>query len=435
MTSKVYLAFILIFIAVKSEAAFLCSQALLPIRLISRAEEKAAINDIAQLSMELDLAKINGIDSPVIASMRANFPFKMAELTSKLSGKYSEAQIKELVSAKVRELQNRSKLESQEEANRRAQQITAMKINFKRTGEIPLDDVRSGFKGSLFEYIPSIDSFLFQNASKKELVLMNAQSKERRVLQEGSGTAVFLPKRNEILAIDTNGTLLRYDLTTGVVHPGVDIRKKGVWGKVAVSPNEDRIIVKNESDATAYVFDPQGKWTGAYDVKTIRNNESIDYEFLSQDEALTSNGRLRLLNFVARTSVQLNAIGLNTSGNGFSVHDLTISPDRKLLYWAGDQHETKGVVALEDIRNFEKASILLPKETGNVIFGKKEDEVYLDFKTSRGLYKFPDLTAAEQLLPLDPNADLTVWGDAPVFGTSEKMFIRHSNIIEIWERE
>lgn len=435
--SKFYLALIIVLIAVKSEAVLLCSQVLLPTRQISLAESDAAINDVAKLTMELDLARINGIDNPVIASMRTNFPAKMAELNSKLIGVYSEAQIKKLVAAKVRELQNNDRIEAQRETSERKREQEQGYGFLKMQDQIALDDVR----GHYLEYLPTVDSVMFRTARKEELIKMDLKSRAKKVLQKENAASVFLPNRNEIIAIDREGKILRYDLNTGKKHQVIKTKLKDLRYKIAVSPNEDRIIVRNEYQVVVIFLDRiQNGIAEIKQATVIPRNEDVDYEFVSQNEILLADGRLTLLDLNTMQSTRVN-----TAGTGFRVHMLTISPDRKLLYWKGDQNEPRGIIPLADFRNFEKASKVLPTNAAAVKFGNTENEFYMDLQVTRGLYKYPEVETAIQFLPRDLSWDQHGYGELPAFGNSEKMFTRQTfidgfnrregTILEIWERE
>jgi hypothetical protein len=331
------------FVAASSAgAAPLCSAVLL--NAFSEGQISATILNIADLKMQMDLSQAHGKrdKDPATKLLAKDYHAKYRDLIKQLSGRYSESELKVMISKKIHELQSRSQKSEQDERKTRAKQsevITKPHVPhyvFEKRITPPgaLNPV-SFSAAKNFHYIEKWNVFLVE--VNNEIVLFDPVAGEMYEIGLVKTDHVKVSDdQSKIYLLEKDGSVSTFDLSTRTLQKIAQNDDMAQSESMDVDPS-GQFMVANPLSGDAHVFELA---TGNVQIYKHLNsnigNWNRDSTFLDADRLISN--KLGTLSVFNRS--------LNKGEDFTGVSKFILSKDRKQVlidfadhlafYWTTD---------------------------------------------------------------------------------------------------
>jgi hypothetical protein len=410
-------------------AGLLCSSVLLNEKTLSSVSETSQlIRELAQLKINSDLLLAKGrILSPAEGVMRSQYTVKLKAIIKQLQGVMSEAELRSLIAKEISEIQKSKK--SQEENK----PVVKLAPRRQMTKQIPLP--YRTVKG-LLEYIPETDSVLLKDVDTGALSVFNIESQTSQFIQKDNRVAIPLRDEGVVLAINSEGAFLRYDLKNNKVISESNNNLSEMHSDFALSPSGKKMIIMNDFKQTVFLIDTatgRGEFVKGLNDGPDRSVQSV--VFINENEILLSMYHEKGLSRIDLTT------GKETNVSSPDIMSLKTSPDHSLLVWSSA--ESLGIIKMSSLNKISEESILIDHHAMLTKFTDQGDQLFVRFKDQNELgriYKLNEyITPAFTFLKTDDgqtNASVPSFDSkgGRIFIVTEALGTKN-DFLEIWEEK
>jgi hypothetical protein len=380
-------------------ATTLCRQSLLLPRVVSAAEVNAAIDNLAELRMTLDIEKSQGSKTAVRQPLEKEFKNKLRELAEHLH--VDVEFLRERLRLRISELQNlgKPKQEKELEKEKRTKEVETVNRPIFELKEtiIDLDPAFAGERTPIWiEKVEGSDRlFLGQG----DLAVLDLKTKKKEVLIAESRGAVLSRDQKTVMGIDKVGNLNIFSTDTlqKVDTVVLDLKEKNLtptwlFGP-KLSPSGDKIAFNHAWNIV--VFDVKtGKYLGEFQGE---NGNFNIFDFYTESEIIVCN-----VSSMFKYNITTGEQKLSSKFSGYDLEKLSVDPKHNEVIVVG--RPNKGAFTLTGVMTF----VVSAKDLSKMYELDYETEMHFSVPETKNL-----LTMSSEKFPLAlyQRSDL----DTPVF--------------------
>jgi hypothetical protein len=406
-------------------SAPLCSSILLETqKVVSKADIAQAIQGLALLKMNIDIAKTNGAGSATL--LKSAYSMKFQELVSAVGVKFSESELRNRITKSIKEIQQDRKSEDTAVKKRKNSEESLTRI-YRQTRMIELPFLTiNGF----FEYLPKLDSIITRDVDRN-LVVYDLKNKKKLLFQKENRAVQLSPNRNQVMSIDKRGRYRLYDLINKTINVDVDTGLK-ILPMSSLNKSGTKVAVISQNMRHIYIIDTVTGQHKELHVPQEIGDMFYSFAFAGERELLISP----VGEAIARLNIETGDFSISKIP-GYSMQEMAVSSDGKTLSWQSFDYE--GVVKISDLENFTEKALVY--QDGSAVKLVGNDAIYVRFKkdgvVKRNIYGITDVSDPRANFPDDGQNVTTA---LPAFDLkSGQVFFRSSSrsldrsYLEIWE--